>query len=75
MFVIGLHGSGKTTQCIKLDYEYYHISIKEEIQNEINKKTYISELINSAIEQNRMIPTNIIISLLLKIFKNEQAKK
>lgn len=72
--ILGGPGTGKGTQCAKLvnDFKYHHISTGDLIREEIAKKSKLGEACISYTSNGKLVPFELIISLLIKAILNKQ---
>ena len=73
-FIVGITGSGKATMANKIEQEFgmQHISTSILVREESKKDTILGKSIKDYIGKGGLIPTDIIISLLLKTIVNTQ---
>ena len=67
LFLLGLPGSGKTTQCANLvkQYKYVHLPLGQLLRNELENSEY-GKIIHECMQNGTLIPTEITIKILEK---------
>jgi len=68
VFVVGGPGSGKGTQCalIKDHFGFAHLSTGDLLRKEKDSKSQMAETINKIMMEGKLVPTEILITLLKK---------
>eukprot|EP01127_Copromyxa_protea_P004986 TRINITY_DN14799_c0_g1_i1.p1 TRINITY_DN14799_c0_g1~~TRINITY_DN14799_c0_g1_i1.p1 ORF type:complete len:214 (-),score=26.60 TRINITY_DN14799_c0_g1_i1:127-768(-) len=75
VFVLGGPGSGKSTQCKRLDKSWVHLSAGELLRKEMSSSSPNSQIINQIIKDGGIVPSQITTELLKnEIFSNPKDK-
>jgi len=77
IFLFGVPGTGKGTQCSKLvtEFKYTHISTCDLIREQIQKNTPLGQQCHEYTIKGELIPSEMIIYILVKAIITHSAKK
>jgi UMP-CMP kinase len=77
VYVLGGPGSGKGTQCQKIvdKYGFVHLSAGDLLRAEIQSGSEHGEMIQSMIQQGKIVPSEVTVRLLVKAMEESSSDK